>query len=161
VRTDKVYKYSHNNPQVELHPVDYTNDVSMIASNNKMVAVNATLEVDLFGQCVSESIGFRHYSGSGGQADFCRGAVKSPGGKSILALPSTTKNDTISKIVPSIQTGAVVTVARNDVDYIVTEYGAVRLRGKSQRERALALISVAHPNFRDQLRFHAEKIHLI
>lgn len=161
VGTDKIYKYCHQNPLVELHPVDYTNDVGMIASNNKMVAVNATLEVDLFGQCVSEAIGFRHFSGSGGQLDFVRGAVKSPGGKAILALPSTTKEDTISKIVPALTPGACVTVPRNDADYIVTEFGAVRLRGKTQRERALALISVAHPNFRDELRFHAKKINLI
>lgn len=161
VGTDKIYKYSHENPLVELCPVDYTNDVAMIASNNKMVAVNATLEVDLFGQCVSEAIGYQHFSGSGGQLDFVRGAVKSPGGKAILALPSTAKGDSISRIMPCLTEGACVTVPRNDTDYIVTEYGAVRLRGKSQRERALALISIAHPNFRDELRFHAQKIHLI
>ena len=161
IGTDKIYKYSHENPLVELYPVDYTNDVSVIAANNKMVAVNATLEVDLFGQCVSETIGYKHFSGSGGQLDFVRGAVKSPGGKAILALPSTAKGDSISRIMPCLTTGACVTVPRNDVDYIVTEYGAVRLRGKSQRERALALISIAHPNFRDELRFHAQKIRLI
>lgn len=161
VGTDKIYKYCHNNPLVELYPVDYTNDVSVIASNNKMVAVNGTLEVDLFGQCVSEAIGFRHYSGSGGQLDFVRGAVKSPGGKAILALPATTKGDTITKIVPALTPGACVTVPRNDADYIVTEFGAARLRGRSQRERALALISIAHPNFRDELRFHAKQINLI
>lgn len=161
VGTDRIYKYSHNNPLVELLPVDYTNDVAMIASNNKMVAVNATLEVDLFGQCVSESIGYRHVSGSGGQLDFVRGAVKSPGGKAILALPSTAKEDTISRIVFGLTPGACVTVPRNDADYIVTEFGAVRLRGKSQRARALSLISIAHPNFRDELRFQAQKINLI
>ncbi len=141
--------------------MDYTNDVSTIAGNNKMIAVNATLEVDLFGQCVSESFGYKHYSGSGGQLDFIRGAVKSPGGKAILALPSTAQADTISRIVPCLSRGAAVTVPRNDTDYIVTEYGAVRLRAKSQRERALALISVAHPNFRDELRFEAQKMNLI
>ncbi|MBP1761392.1 MAG: Acyl-CoA hydrolase [Firmicutes bacterium] len=161
VGTDKIYRFSHQNPLVELHPVDYTNDVSMIANNNKMIAVNATLEVDLFGQCVSESFGYQHYSGSGGQLDFIRGAVKSPGGKAILALPSTAKADSISRIVPCLSRGAAVTVPRNDTDYIVTEYGAVRLRAKSQRERALALISVAHPNFRDELRFEAQKMNLI
>lgn len=161
VGTDNIYRYSHQNPLVELHPVDYTNDVSTIAANHKMVAVNATLEVDLFGQCVSESFGYRHYSGSGGQLDFIRGAVKSPGGKAILTLPSTAQADTISRIVPCLSRGAAVTVPRNDTDYIVTEYGAVRLRGKSQRERALALISVAHPDFRDELRFEARKMNLI
>lgn len=161
IGSDKIYNYCHMNPLVELYPVDYTNDVSMIASNNKMVAVNATLEIDLFGQCVSESLGYKHYSGSGGQLDFCRGAVKSPEGKAILTLPSTTKNDTISKIVPTLQAGASVTVPRNDVDYIVTEYGSVRLRGKSQRERAKSLISIAHPNFRDELKFQARKMNLI
>jgi acyl-CoA hydrolase len=161
VGTDKIYKYCHNNPLVELYPVDYTNDPAMIALNNKMVAVNSTLEVDLFGQCVSESIGYRHYSGSGGQLDYVRGAVKSPGGKAILALPSTAKEDSISRIVPCLTPGACVTIPRNDTDYIVTEYGAVRLRAKSQRERALALISIAHPNFRDELRLQAQKINLI
>jgi len=161
VGTDKIYKYCDQNPLVELYPVDYTNDVAVIASNNKMVAVNATLEVDLFGQCVSESIGTRHYSGSGGQLDFVRGAVKSIGGKAILALPATAKDDTLSRITPCLQMGASVTVPKNDVDYIVTEFGAVRLRGKSQRERALSLISIAHPNFRDELRFQANKIKLI
>ncbi|NLV20570.1 MAG: acetyl-CoA hydrolase/transferase family protein [Syntrophomonadaceae bacterium] len=161
VGTDKIYRYSHQNPLVELHPVDYTNDVATIAANHKMIAVNATLEIDLFGQCVSESFGYMHYSGSGGQLDFVRGAVKSPGGKAILALPSTAKNDSLSRIVPCLAHGAAVTVPRNDTDYIVTEYGAVRLRGKSQRERALALISVAHPNFRDELRFAAQKMTLI
>jgi len=161
VGTDKIYKYCHNNPLAELYPVDYTNDATMIASNNKMVAVNSTLEVDLFGQCVSESIGYRHYSGSGGQLDYVRGAVKSLGGKAILALPSTAKEDSISRIVPCLTTGACVTVPRNDTDYIVTEYGAVRLRAKSQRERALALISIAHPNFQDELRFQAQKMNLI
>ncbi len=161
VGTDKIYKFSDKNPLVELYPVDYTNDVAMIASNCKMVAVNATLEVDLFGQCVSEAIGYKHFSGSGGQLDFVRGAVKSPGGKAILALPSTAKEDSISRITPCLAPGACVTVPRNDADYIVTEFGAVRLRGKTQRERALALISIAHPNFRDELRFHANKINLI
>jgi acyl-CoA hydrolase len=161
VGTDKIYHYSHQNPLVELHPVDYTNDAGTIAANNKMIAVNATLEVDLFGQCVSESFGYRHYSGSGGQLDFIRGAVKSPGGKAILALPSTAKEDSISRIVPCLHRGAAVTVPRNDTDYIVTEYGAVRLRAKSQRERALALISVAHPNFRDELLFEAKRMNLI
>ncbi len=161
VGTDKIYRFSHQNPLVELHPVEYTNDINTIAANHKMVAVNATLEVDLFGQCVSESFGYRHHSGSGGQLDFIRGAVKSPGGKGILTLPSTAKAGTISRIVPCLSRGAAVTVPRNDTDYIVTEYGAVRLRGKSQRERALALISVAHPDFRDELRFEARKMNLI
>ncbi|SHH06439.1 Acyl-CoA hydrolase [Thermosyntropha lipolytica DSM 11003] len=161
VGTDKIYNYCHENPLVELYPVDYTNDVRTIAANYKMTAINATLEVDLFGQCVSEAIGYQHYSGSGGQVDFCRGAVKAPEGKAILALPSTAKNHTISRIVPCLKPGAVVTVGRNDVDYIVTEYGAVRLRGKSQKQRAELLISIAHPNFRDELKFHARKMNLI
>lgn len=161
VGTDKIYRYCDQNPLVELYPVDYTNDVGVIASNNKMVAINATLEIDLFGQCVSESLGFKHYSGSGGQVDFCRGAVKSPGGKAILALPSTAKNGSISRIVPSVQPSASITVTRNDVDYIITEFGTVRLRGKSQHERAKLLISIAHPNFRDELKFNARKMNLI
>ncbi len=161
IGTDKIYKFCNCNPLVELHPVGYTHDLATLAANNKMVSVNSTLEVDLFGQCVSETIGTEQYSGAGGQANFVRGVVKSPGGKSILALPSAVKGNTVSTIIPYIQNGEMVTVTRQDVDYIVTEYGAVRLRGKSRSQRARDLISIAHPNFRDELKHNARKLNLI
>lgn len=161
IGTDKIYKFCHQNSLVELHPVDYTHAQATLAANHKMVSVNAALEVDLFGQCISETIGTDQYSGTGGQADFVRGVVKSPGGKSILALPSTVKDNTVSTLIPYIQNGEIVSVTRNDVDYIVTEYGAVRLRGKSRSQRALALISIAHPHFKDELKYHARRMNLI
>ncbi len=159
--TKKLYDYVDNNPIFELHPVNYTNDPFVIAQNEKMVAVNSALEVDLTGQVCSDSIGYQIYSGFGGQVDFIRGAARSKGGKPIIALRSTAKNDTISRIVPHLKEGAGVVTSRGDVHYVVTEYGVAFLHGKSIRERAEALIRVAHPKFRDQLLQFAKEKHYI
>ena len=156
--TQRVYDFIDNNPIIEFHPQEYVNDPFVIAKNNKMVAINSALEVDLTGQVCADSIGTRFYSGIGGQVDFIRGASRSEGGKPIIAIPSTTKDDTISRIVPTLKQGAGVVTSRGDVDYIVTEYGAVNLWGKTIQERAKALISIAHPKFRDELTEYARKV---
>ncbi len=155
--TRKVYDFVHNNPMVEMHPVDYTNDPFIVAQNDNLVAINSALQVDLAGQVASDTIGARQYSGVGGQVDFLRGASRSSGGKAILALPSTAGDGSYSRIVPRLLDGASVTATRSDVHLIVTEYGIANLRGKSLRERALALISIAHPNFRDGLSMEMER----
>lgn len=159
--TKKVYNFIDNNPVIEFHPQEYVNDPFIIAKNKKMVAINSALEVDLTGQVCADSIGTRFYSGIGGQVDFIRGASKSEGGKPIIALPSTTKNNSISRIVPNLKPGAGVVTSRGDVDYVVTEYGAVDLWGKTIQERAKALISIAHPKFRDELTKYAKEIFYI
>ncbi|ABB14126.1 acetyl-CoA hydrolase/transferase family protein [Carboxydothermus hydrogenoformans] len=159
--TKKLYSFLNNNPMVEMHPVSYTNNPCVIAQNKKMISINTTLEIDLWGQCASESIGTKIYSGTGGQADFAQGVLHSPGGKGIIALYSTAKNGQISKIVPTLKPGAIVTTSKNDVDYIVTEYGVAKLRGKTYRERAKALINIAHPDFRDELKFQAKKLNIL
>ena len=156
--TRRVFDFIDNNPIIEFHPQEYVNDPTVIAKNNKMVAINSALEVDLTGQVCADSIGTKFYSGIGGQVDFIRGASKSEGGKPIIALPSTTKNETISRIAPTLKPGAGVVTSRGDVDYIVTEYGAVNLWGKTIQERAKALISIAHPKFRDELTKYAQEI---
>lgn len=150
--TKELYKFVDNNPMIQLMPVDYTNDVGNIAKNDKVVAINSALQVDLMGQVVADSIGSKMFSGVGGQQDFIRGAEQSKGGKPIIALPSTAKNDTISRIVAVLAVGTPVTTTRNDVHYVVTEYGIADLFGKSINQRAEALISIAHPKFRDELR---------
>jgi 4-hydroxybutyrate CoA-transferase len=152
-----LYEFAHNNPLFEMHPVDYINDPFIVAQNDKMVAINSAIEVDLTGQVCSDSIGYRIYSGFGGQVDFVRGAARSKEGKPIIALPSTAKNDTISKIVAHLKEGAGVVTSRGDVHYIVTEYGVAYLHGKSLRRRAEALINIAHPKFRDELTHFAKK----
>ncbi len=157
----KLYDFAHNNPLFEMHPVDYSNDPFIIAQNEKMVAINSAIEVDLTGQVCSDSIGYKIYSGFGGQVDFIRGAARSKGGKPIIALPSTAKNDTLSKIVTHLKEGAGVVTSRGDVHYVVTEYGAAFLHGKSLRRRAEALIKIAHPKFRDEMTFFAKKQNLI
>ena len=149
--TKKLYDFVHNNPLVEMHPVSYTNDPCIIGLNDNMVAINSCLQVDLLGQIASDTIGSLQFSGVGGQVDFIRGASRSKGGKSILAFPSTAGGGKYSRIVSRLDEGAAVTATRNDVHYIVTEYGIANLRGKSIRERARALINIAHPNFREQL----------
>lgn len=147
----KLYDFVDNNPDVMMLTVDYVNDPLVIARQNKMVSINSCLQVDFNGQVNSESMGTKQFSGIGGQLDYVRGAAMCPNGKSILAMPSTAKKGTISRIVPVLDPGATVTTTRTDVHYIVTEYGAVNLRGKSLRERARLLISIAHPKFRDEL----------
>ncbi len=141
----------------ELYPVDYTNDPRVISQHKNMVSINSCVEIDLLGQVCSEAVGSRQISGIGGQVDFVRGAKMSEGGRSIIACYSTAKGGTISKIVPVLKPGTPVTTSRTDVDYVITGYGIAHLRGKTIRERALALISVAHPKFRDQLREDYEK----
>jgi acyl-CoA hydrolase len=149
--SQQLYDYVHNNPLFELHPCDYTNNPYVIAQNEKMISINSCIEVDTTGQVCSDSIGSKIYSGFGGQVDFVRGAAQSRGGKAIIALPSTTKNDTISRIAPQLRPGAGVVTSRADVHYIVTEYGVAFLHGKNLRQRAEALIAIAHPNFRREL----------
>ncbi|MGQ9909866.1 MAG: acetyl-CoA hydrolase/transferase family protein [Candidatus Flexifilum sp.] len=149
--TQRLYDFINDNPVVELHPTEYVNDPFRIAQNDKMVAINSALEVDLTGQVCADSIGHQFYSGVGGQVDFIRGAARSKGGKPIIALASTAKNDSISRIVWELKPGAGVVTTRNDVHYVVTEYGVAYLHGKTVRERARALIDIAHPNFRAEL----------
>jgi len=149
--TQRLYQFVHNNPMLELHPTDYVNDPFNIAQNDRMVAINATLQVDLTGQVCSDSMGPSLYSGVGGQVDFIRGAARSKGGLPIIGLLSTAKNDTVSRIVPMLSEGAGVVTTRNDVHYVVTEYGVASLHGKTVRQRARELINIAHPKFREEL----------
>ncbi|MCU7496992.1 MAG: acetyl-CoA hydrolase/transferase family protein [Ignavibacteria bacterium] len=155
--TKRSFDFINNNPIVEFHPQEYVNDPFVIARNNKMVAINSAIEVDLTGQVCADSIGTRFYSGIGGQVDFVRGAARSEGGKPIIALPSTTKDFKISRIVPALKPGAGVVTSRGDVHYIVTEYGVAHLYGKTIKQRAQALINVAHPAFRDELSRYARE----
>jgi acyl-CoA hydrolase len=155
------YEYIHDNPGMEFRPVDYTNNLLVISRQRNMVAINSCLQIDLTGQATAESIGKRFYSGIGGQTDFMRGAVLSPGGKTILVILSTAKDGSISRIVPFLYEGAGVTLGRSDVHYVVSEYGIAYLHGKSIRERAMELIAIAHPNFRPWLISEAKKLNLI
>ena len=155
--SQRIYDYINDNPAIMILPVDYVNDPNVICRNDNMISINAAIEVDLWGQVCAESVGTKHMSGSGGQVDYVRGACQSRGGKSFIAFASTAKGGTISKICPTLATGAVVTTSKNDVDYVVTEYGLAHLRGKSLGERAKQLIAIAHPDFRDQLTFEAKK----
>jgi 4-hydroxybutyrate CoA-transferase len=152
----KLFDFVDNNPIFEFHPSAYTNDPFQIARNDKMVAINSALQIDLTGQVCSDSIGQYFYSGIGGQVDFLRGASRSAGGKAILALPSTAKGGSVSRIVPTLTAGAGVVTSRGLIRYIVTEYGVANLHGKSIRERAKALIEIAHPDFREQLYEYCE-----
>ena len=159
--TAKLFRFLHQNPIFEFHPTLYTNDPFIIAQNDNMVAVNSAIQVDLTGQVCADSIGTRPYSGFGGQLDFMRGAARSKGGKPIIALPSTAKNDTVSRIVPVLDPGAGVVTTRADVHYVVTEYGVAFLHGKTLRQRAEALIAIAHPKFRDELYDFAARVHYL
>jgi acetyl-CoA hydrolase len=159
--TQRLYDFIHDNPIVELHPTEYVNDPFVIAQNAKMVAINSAIEVDLTGQVCADSLGTKFYSGAGGQVDFIRGAAHSKGGKPIIALPATAKNDSLSRIVAQLKPGAGVTTSRNDVHYVVTEFGVAYLHGKTIRERVAALISVAHPNFREELEAKARELHYL
>jgi 4-hydroxybutyrate CoA-transferase len=163
IGTRRLYDFVHDNPMVELHPTEYINDPFRIAQNDRMVAINSAIEVDLTGQVCADSIGPRLYSGVGGQVDFIYGASRSKGGKPIVALPSsaTVKEQLVSKIVPMLKPGAGVVTSRNHVHYIITEHGIADLYGKSLRQRARALIGVADPQFRDELEGAARELHYL
>ncbi len=150
--TERLYRFVDDNPFTQFYPCDHTNDTAVIRRNDNVVAINSALEIDLSGQVVADSIGFTIYSGIGGQMDFMRGAALSRGGIPIIALPSTAARGTVSRIVPSIKAGAGVVTTRGHVHWVVTEYGAVDLFGRTLRERAAALIGIAHPDFRAELR---------
>jgi 4-hydroxybutyrate CoA-transferase len=152
-----LYKFINNNPLIEFHPQEYVNDPFVVAQNHKMVAINSAIEVDITGQVCSDSIGPKIFSGYGGQLDFIRGAARSEGGKPIIALPSTTKDGKISRIVSFLRPGAGVVTGRGDVHYVVTEYGVAQLYGQPIRKRALELIKIAHPSFRDELTHYAKQ----
>lgn len=149
--TQKLYDFVNNNPEVIMRPVDYTNKITVAGSVNKLVSINSALQVDLYGQVCADTIGFQQFSGVGGQVDFVRAASLSEGGKSIIAMPSTAKGGEISRIVSTLDPGACVTTSRNDVHYVVTEYGIADLRGKTLKQRKAALIQIAHPKFRETL----------
>jgi len=155
--TKRLYDFVDNNPMVEMYSVDYVNDPVIVAQNNKMVCINSAIQVDFMGQVNAESIGLTQFSGVGGQVDFVRGANMSKDGISIMAMSSTAAKGKISKIVPILDEGAAVTTGRNDVNYVVTEYGIAQLKGKSLRQRARALINIAHPYFRNDLILEFEK----
>ena len=155
------YDFIDDNPAIEFRGIDYTNDPLVIAAHDKMVAINSAMEIDLTGQSTAESIGTTFYSGIGGQADFMRGAVLSKGGTSILALQSTAEQGEVSRIVPFVKQGAGVTLNRGDIHYVVTEFGIAHLHGKNIRERAMALISIAHPRYRPWLVWQAKELNLI
>ncbi len=156
----KLYRFMDRNPALEMHPVDFTNTPTLAARNDNLIAINATLQVDLLGQCGSESLGFSPYSGTGGQTDFVRAANLSRGGKAIIVLPSTAKDDSLSRIVPVLSPGTHMSTSKNDVNYVVTEHGVAQLRGKSAKQRVQALIAIAHPIFQEELRSEAARMNL-
>ena len=155
--TKKLFDFVDDNPQFEFQPTYYTNDPTLIARNDNMIAINSALQIDITGQVCADSVGQKFYSGFGGQVDFMRGAAHSKGGKPIIALPSTAKNGSISRIVPMLDAGAGVVTSRADVHYVVTEFGVAYLHGKTVRQRAQALIDIAHPDFRKELNEHCER----
>lgn len=157
----KLYDFMHRNPAVELHPSDITNDPWLAGQNQNLIAINATMQIDLAGQCGSETLGWTPVSGTGGQTDFVRAANRSEGGKAFIVLPSTAKDDSISRIVPTLTPGAHVSTSKNDINYVVTEFGVAQLRGKTARQRAEALIAISHPNFRGELREEAKRMNLL
>lgn len=157
--TKRIFDFIHNNPVFEFHPTQYANDPFVIAQNERMVAINSAIQVDVTGQVCADSIGTTPYSGFGGQLDFIRGAARSKGGKPIIALPSTARHGAVSRIVPVLDPGAGVVTGRGDVHYVVTEHGVAYLWGKTLRQRAEALIAIAHPKFRDELYDFAARAH--
>jgi len=161
IGSQALYDFVDDNPAIEFHPTEHTNDPFIIAQNEKMIAINSAIEVDLTGQVCADSLGTMFYSGIGGQVDFVRGAARSKGGKPIIALPSTAKGGTVSRISVHLHEGAGVVTTRGDVHYVVTEYGAAYLHGKNIRERAMALINIAHPKFRKQLLEAAKELNYI
>jgi len=159
--TKRMYDFINDNPSMESYPASYTEDPDIIAKNDNMISVNTIIEVDLTGQCNAEYMAGSQFSGTGGQLDFVRGAFNSKGGKSVQAFYSTARGGKASRIVPSFAPGTVITIPRMDTHYLATEYGVVNLKGKSTRDRALAIISIAHPKFRDDLLRQAEDMYLI
>ena len=159
--TQRLYDFIHDNPTFEMWSARYVNDPRVISRDVDFVSINASLAVDFLGQCASETISGRYYSSSGGQSDFARGAAYSPGGQSFIVLQSTAKGGELSRIVPQLSPGDVVTTVKNTVDMVVTEYGVAELRGRTIRERTTALIAVAHPKFRDELTATAREMHFI
>ena len=159
--SSKLYRFMDRNPGLEIHPVDFTNDPMRAGLNDNLVTINATLQIDLLGQCGSESLGPTPYSGTGGQSDFVRSANRSNGGKAFIVLPSTAKSDAVSRIVPMLAAGTHVSTSKNDVNYVVTEYGVAQLRGKSAQQRAGELIAIAHPSFREELSAQARRLKLV
>ena len=157
----RVYDYIHENEDVKMLPVQKVNDPRVISQLPNVRSINSAIEIDFYGQVCAESMGAMHFSGTGGQVDFVRGALWSPGGKSFIAFPSTAKGGTVSRIKPTLSPGAVVTTSKNDVNYVVTEYGIADLRGKTVSERTKALIQLAHPKFREELTFEAKKRNII
>jgi acetyl-CoA hydrolase len=156
-----LFEFIDNNPAMEFRPTQFTNDPFTIARNRMMVAINSAIEVDLTGQVCADTIGFRFYSGFGGQVDFIRGAARSEGGRPIIALPSTAKRGKVSRITTKLMEGAGVTTSRGDVHYIVTEFGVVNLHGRTVRQRAELLIGIAHPDFREELEAFAKAHHYL
>ncbi len=159
--SQKLYRLMDRNPALEMHPVDFTNDPYLAGQNDNLVAINATLQIDLLGQCGSESLAHLPYSGTGGQSDFVRAANRSRGGKAFIVLPSTAKDDSISRIVPVLSPGTHMSTSKNDVNYVVSEFGVAQLRGKSAKQRARELIGIAHPDFRAELTLAAKQLHLL
>ena len=157
--TQRLFDYIHENPAFEFRPISYTNDPFVVAQNERMVAINGALQVDMTGQVCADSLGTRPYSGFGGQIDFIRGAARSKGGVPIIALPSTARGGTVSRIVPVLEPGAGVVTSRADVHYVVTEHGVAYLHGKTLRERAEALIAIADPRFQAELEDFAVRAH--
>jgi 4-hydroxybutyrate CoA-transferase len=159
--SQRLYDFVADNPIIELHPTDYVNDPFIIAQHDNMISVNSAIEVDLTGQVCADSIGPRFFSGVGGQIDFVRGAARARNGKPIIALPATAKNGALSRIVPMLKPGASVTTTRNDVHYVVTEYGVAYLHGRTIRQRARALINIAAPEFREELTRQAKELNFL
>ena len=159
--SQKLYDFIHDNAVVEMHPTHYVNDPFVIAQNDHMISINSAIEVDLTGQVAADSIGTRFYSGVGGQVDFVRGAARSKGGKPIIALPATAKGNSISRIVATLKQGTGVTTSRNDIHYVVTEFGIAELYGKSIPQRARALINIAAPEFREDLLRQAKELNYL
>lgn len=157
----RLYQFINRNPAVEIHPSDFTNDPYLAGRNDSLIAINATMQVDLVGQCGSETLGFTPISGTGGQSDFVRAANRSEGGKAIIVLPSTAKEGSVSRIVPTLSAGTHVSTSKNDVNYVVSEFGVAQLRGRTAKQRAEALIRIAHPNFREELRAEARRMRLL
>jgi 4-hydroxybutyrate CoA-transferase len=149
--TKRLYDYVNNNPSVIMYSVDYVNNPVVISQNYKMVSINSCIQVDFMGQVAADTIGLKQFSGVGGQVDFVRGTAMADGGKSIIAMPSTASKGKVSRIVPLLDEGAAVTTSRNDIHYVVTEYGIAELKGRTLKERARSLINIAHPDFRPEL----------